>query len=251
MAIKDQCNKCRKQGTVSCTENIVFDSASCPSYANKINIDKVEEADNTSAVTADAITNTGNQEETVSTEEQTFVYTREYLKQNTEIRGWLTFFIVMMLLGGFFSFVYPIATYNPDDYAGSFFLAIADPIQGLMLFGLACYTAYSFYDRQPNAVFLAKTYNTQEQSKPEIEVIDTSFCSDEWGSKYVCGTIKNNSTYSKRAIIVNINLYDSQNNLIGNTATVSGTLHSGTQWKFKAPIAQPNANRFEIVNIDD
>ena len=101
------------------------------------------------------------------------------------------------------------------------------------------------------ARYTHENYNTQEQSKPEIEVIDTSFCSDEWGSKYVCGTIKNNSTYSKRAIIVNINLYDSQNNLIGNTATVSGTLHSGTQWKFKAPIAQPNANRFEIVNIDD
>ena len=158
MAIQDQCNRCRKQGTDSCTENIVFDSTSCPNYANKINIDKVEEANNTSAVTADAINETSNQEETVSTEGQTFVYTREYLKQNTEIRGWLTFFIVMMLLGGFFSFVYPIATYNPDDYAGSFFLAIADPIQGLMLFGLACYTAYSFYDRQPNAVFLAKTY---------------------------------------------------------------------------------------------
>lgn len=99
--------------------------------------------------------------------------------------------------------------------------------------------------------YIRENYSTQEQSKPELEVIDTSFCFDEWENKYVCGTIKNNSTYSKRAIIVNINLYDSQNNLIGNTATVSGTLHSGTQWKFKAPIAQPNANRFEIVNIDD
>ena len=158
MAIQDQCNKCRKYGTDSCKENIVFDSTSCPNYANKINIDKVEDNENTSLGTTDVLATTSEQVATVSPEGQAFVYTREYLKQNTEIRGWLTFFLVMLILGGFFSFVYPIVTYNPDDYAGSFFLAISDPIQGLMVLGLACYTAYSFYDRQPNAVILAKTY---------------------------------------------------------------------------------------------
>ena len=55
MAIQDQCNRCRKQGTDSCTENIVFDSTSCPSYANKINIDKVEETENTSVGTTETL----------------------------------------------------------------------------------------------------------------------------------------------------------------------------------------------------
>lgn len=153
--IKDQCNKCRKYGTDSCIENIVFDSTSCPSYANRINIEKDED---TSSSTANAVISPTNVVETPTGEEQTFVYTKEYLKQNTEIRGWLTFFLVMMLLGGFFSLVYPIVTYNSADYAGSLFLSIVDPIQGLMLFGLACYAVYSFHEREPNAVFLAKTY---------------------------------------------------------------------------------------------
>ena len=39
--IQDQCNKCFKQGTDSCTENIVFDSTSCPSYGKKIVLEKV------------------------------------------------------------------------------------------------------------------------------------------------------------------------------------------------------------------
>ena len=154
--IQDQCNKCFKQGTDSCTESIVFDSTSCPNYGKKIALEKKEDVVKPSDFAPES--NTGPIAEGQEGNELTFVYTKEYLKQNTEIRGWLTFFLVMMLLGGGFSFVYPIVTYNPDDYAGSFFLAIADPIQGLMLFGLACYTAYSFYDRQPNAVFLAKTY---------------------------------------------------------------------------------------------
>ena len=155
MAIKDQCDRCRKQGTDSCTENIVFDSTSCPSYANKIDIEKKED---TVSSTSNVDVFPNSTTETSSSEEQVFVYTKEYLKQNTEIRGWLTFFLVMMLLGGFFSLVYPIATYNSADYAGSFFLSIVDPIQGMMLFGLACYAVYSFHEREPNAVFLAKTY---------------------------------------------------------------------------------------------
>ena len=95
MAIKDQCDRCRKQGTDSCTENIVFDSTSCPSYANKIDIEKKED---TVSSTSNVDVFPNSTTETSSSEEQVFVYTKEYLKQNTEIRGWLTFFLVMMLI---------------------------------------------------------------------------------------------------------------------------------------------------------
>ena len=155
--IKDQCNKCYKQGTESCTENIIFDSTSCPNYAKKIVLEKKEDVINPieSASEPDAGFN-DNQEGTLN--EQSFVYTKDYLKQNTEIRGWLSFFLFSIIAGGFISFIYPIITYNPQEYSGSFFLSISDPIQGLMLFGLACYTLYSFINRETNAVFLAKTY---------------------------------------------------------------------------------------------
>lgn len=158
--IQDQCNKCFKQGTDSCTENIVFDNTSCPNYGKKIVLEKKEDVINPSdpALEPNASSGAEGQEETSS--EQSFVYTKEYLKQNTEIRGWLSFFLFSIIAGGFISFIYPIITYNSQEYSGSFFLSIADPVQGFMLFGLACYTLYSFINRETNAVFLAKTYLT-------------------------------------------------------------------------------------------
>ena len=156
--IQDQCNKCFKQGTDSCTENIVFDSTSCPNYGKKIVLEKKEDVINPSdpALIPNACSDAEGQEETSS--EQSFVYTKEYLKHNTEIRGWLSFFLFSIIVGGLISFIYPIITYNSQEYSGSVFLSIADPIQGAMLFGLACYTLYSFINRETNAVFLAKTY---------------------------------------------------------------------------------------------
>lgn len=156
--IQDQCNKCFKQGTDSCTENIVFDSTSCPNYGKKIVLEKKEDVIDPSASRQEPNAGSSIDEQEGTTNEQSFVYTTEYLKQNSEIRGWLAFFLFSIMAGGLLSFIYPLVTYNSQDYSGSFFLSITDPVQGIMLFGLACYTLYSFIARQPNAVFLAKTY---------------------------------------------------------------------------------------------
>lgn len=137
------------------------------------------------------------------------------------------------------------------DITDSVLNIIAMSFVALVILFISVPIIYEKINSPSPARYINENYNTQEQSKPEIEVLDTSFCLDDWGNRNVCGTIKNNSAYSKKAIIVNINLYDSHNNLIGNTAAVSGTLHSGRQWKFKAIVAQPNANKFEIVSISD
>ena len=156
--IQDQCNKCFKQGTDSCTENIVFDSTSCPNYGRKIVLEKKEDMINPSDYALESSISSGAEGQEETSSEQSFVYTKEYLKQNTEIRGWLSFFLFCIIAGGFISFIYPIIRYNSQEYFGSFFLSISDPIQGIMLFGLACYTLYSFINRETNAVFLAKIY---------------------------------------------------------------------------------------------
>ena len=119
MTAQHQSDKSHKQSTDYCTENVVSYNTCEPSYANK--------------------DNAGNVGESVNTEEDVFIYSREYLKQNTKIRGWLILFLCAILLGGFISL-------------------FTLPYLGLMLFGLACYTVYSFRERQPNAVFLARAY---------------------------------------------------------------------------------------------
>lgn len=63
-----------------------------------------------------------------------------------------------MILGGLISMIIPIATFNVNEYGGSYILALVDVAFGAMLFALACYAAYSFISRKPDSVFLGKTY---------------------------------------------------------------------------------------------
>ena len=150
MAIKDQCENCRKRGTDECTATIVYDGISCSSYLRGINLEKAEDSKD------DYVQTTPQTEQEEVTEE--FVYTSEYLKQNTKIQGWLSFFLFTVVVGGLLSVVYPLFTFNLAEYDNNIFLALADPLFGLMSFLLACYTLHAFVNRQPNAVFLAKMY---------------------------------------------------------------------------------------------
>ena len=91
-------------------------------------------------------------------ESQTVEITSEWLKANTEIHGWLSFFFFAIILGGLFSAIYPIATFNASDYAGNFCLGAVDIVTGLLLLAVAGFTVYSFVKRKPNAVFWGKVY---------------------------------------------------------------------------------------------
>lgn len=85
-------------------------------------------------------------------------FTSEWLKANTEIHGWLSFFFFAVIIGGLISAVYPIATFNAADYAGNFCLGAVDIVTGLLLLAVAGFTVYSFTNRKPNAVFWGKIY---------------------------------------------------------------------------------------------
>lgn len=85
-------------------------------------------------------------------------YTSEWLKNNTEIHGWLSFFFFAILLGGLISAIYPIATYEASDYGYNGWLGAVDVITGFSLLGIAIYTVYAFTKRRPNAVFYGRFY---------------------------------------------------------------------------------------------
>lgn len=99
-----------------------------------------------------------NNIEPVQPESQSEEITSEWLKANTEIHGWLSFFFFAIILGGLFSAIYPIATFNASDYAGNFYLGAVDIVTGLLLLAVAGFTVYSFVNRKPNAVFWGKVY---------------------------------------------------------------------------------------------
>lgn len=104
------------------------------------------------------IVDCGIEKENSDDEDEDFTFTSEWLKENTEIRGWLGFFFFAIAIGGLISAVYPIATFNIADYAGNLWLGAIDVISGIILFAVAIYAIYAFCQRKPNAVFYGKLY---------------------------------------------------------------------------------------------
>lgn len=86
------------------------------------------------------------------------IYTSEWLKDNTNIHGWLSFFFFAIAVGGLISAIYPIATFNAADYAGNIWLGAIDILLGIGMLAIACYTIYAFTQRKPNAVFYGRLY---------------------------------------------------------------------------------------------
>lgn len=140
MAIKDQCEQCKKHNN-SCTENIQFDGQSCSSYVKRINLGK------TQSQIAQEISDINQQSNQPI----------DHPDPNVRIHGWLGFLLFSMGLGGLISALYPIFTYSAEEY-GSHFLALADVFLGIMLLALAGYSIYAFLKRKQNAVYLAKVY---------------------------------------------------------------------------------------------
>lgn len=86
------------------------------------------------------------------------IYTSEWLKKNTSIHGWLTFFLFAIFIGGLISAAVSVFTINLEDYANNVFLILGDVLSGVLMFAIAIYTIYAFNHRKPNAVFYGKVY---------------------------------------------------------------------------------------------
>lgn len=84
--------------------------------------------------------------------------TAAWLKANTRIHGWLSFFIFALVVGGLLSLIYPFATYKASDYSGSALLGMTDITLGVVLAVVAAWSVISLCRRSPAAIFWAKYY---------------------------------------------------------------------------------------------
>lgn len=89
---------------------------------------------------------------------ETHQYTSKWLKENTNIHGWLSFFLFAIALGGLISAISSVTTYDAEDYAGSIWLGSIDIFLGFGLLAIAVYTIYAFCQRKSNAVFYGRLY---------------------------------------------------------------------------------------------
>ncbi|RKD22417.1 hypothetical protein SAMN02745883_00735 [Caminicella sporogenes DSM 14501] len=88
----------------------------------------------------------------------------------------------------------------------------------------------------------------QETKKPNLELIEHTIKSDSF-SKYVVGTIKNNTDRKYGYVQVEINIYDKDGAQIGSTMDNINNLAPGATWKFKAPILEDEAASYQIIDI--
>ena len=86
------------------------------------------------------------------------VYTSEWLKSNTQIKGWLIFFLLAIFVGGLISAISSFTNFNAADYEGNIWLGAVDIFIGVCLFAIAIYTIYAFIQRMPNALFYGRLY---------------------------------------------------------------------------------------------
>ncbi len=86
------------------------------------------------------------------------------------------------------------------------------------------------------------------ESKPDLEVIDHKSVSEEYG-RSVVGTVRNNTDHNYGYAQVEINLYDKSGSQVGSTVANINNLAPHSLWKFKAPILEDSAVRFEIKDV--
>lgn len=154
--IQEQCDKCLRKARGECALPVTYDGTSCEQYIKYIDLEKHEKSVSSTLAYSDSEQNM--EEQHVETETAQDI-TANYLKENTSIHGWLSFFLFSIVAGGLLSAILPLAQYSQSlaEY-GSPFLVWVDLSLGLMLCVLSIYTLVAFCSRKPNAVFLGKTY---------------------------------------------------------------------------------------------
>lgn len=154
----DQARFCRKCGTNFSKPESHTEEHSVTELSMNLTSDELIEKANDISYTQ-PVENVKNIESSPSQKtNQEQVITQKYLKENTDIDGWLAFFLFITCMGGTISAIVPLVQMNSVEYQGSTLLALSDIVFGILLCALSFYTTYSFIQRKPNAVYMGKLY---------------------------------------------------------------------------------------------
>ncbi len=95
-----------------------------------------------------------------------------------------------------------------------------------------------------------KLVNQTPNSKfNNFEISNIKECQVEGDFRAICAIVKNNSNKDYKFVLVKINLFDNNNNLVGNTTACINDLEQKQNWKFSAITLENNATFFQIKDI--
>ena len=87
-----------------------------------------------------------------------FVSMRKWLKKNTKIHGWLSFFLFMLSLGAGITLFQSIVGYKAEAEDVTQTIALGDLLFAVAVVAIGICTVYNFSERKSNAVFYARAY---------------------------------------------------------------------------------------------
>lgn len=83
----------------------------------------------------------------------------------------------------------------------------------------------------------------------DLEVTELRWETGEFGSRFVVGTLKNNTNKRYSYVQVEINLYDKEGNLVGSTLDNVNNLDPHGTWKFKAVVMEEDAVEAKLKGV--
>ncbi len=86
-------------------------------------------------------------------------------------------------------------------------------------------------------------------SAKDVELVDYEIESRTFGTRYIVGTVKNNSNHEYSYLQIEFNLYDSNGVLVGNALDSIDNLKPNEIWRFEALIFEDEATRVEVEDI--
>lgn len=131
-------------------------------------------------------------------------------------------------------------------------------------FALIAFVIFSLFvtgnDKTTTEPKSSPTYQTMQQKtlnqtpppepkKANLELLEHKSTSDEYGRRYVIGSIKNNTSKRYSYVRVEINLYDGALAQVGSTVDNTNNLEPGGIWKFKATILEDSVRKYKIINV--
>lgn len=101
---------------------------------------------------------------------------------------------------------------------------------------------------QPN-VRPAATVQKQQMIQPSLRLIDFNWETSEHGSKYIVGSIRNDTDKKYTYAQVSFNVYDTADAQVGSAMANINNLEPNVTWKFKAIVIEKSAVKAKLAQI--
>ncbi|MBR2393346.1 MAG: FxLYD domain-containing protein [Alphaproteobacteria bacterium] len=83
----------------------------------------------------------------------------------------------------------------------------------------------------------------------DVELLEHDWCYGDYGIRYVCGTVINNTTRDMKLVVVDVNLYDESGVQVDSNSDTITNLEAGGKWKFEVGAYDSRIVSYKIKEV--